>query len=314
MPRRCRQGDPEKIRAELIGLLESFKDQLKTGTLRTRVLALVPALNLLKDLGCSMIPKSIASNARARILAYLKEYPMTVINGQELEVVGGISEWARRLRELRVEFGWSIISGKTAREMQQEGELEAEDVDAAAMKTDDYVLLSVEQDREAALRWNEANEIRKSGVAVRDRILAYLRCNVGRPVTGEELRYVANDKTEWARRVRELRTEQGWPVLTKTSGNPALPVGVYVLEEDRQAPEHDRVIPDPVRRQVLRRDRHTCTECGWSHSEWNRSDPRHLELHHVRHHADHGENIAENLVTLCTACHDGIHSNENVGS
>ena len=87
----------------------------------------------------------------------------------------------------------------------------------------------------------------KEKISVRDKILKFLRENVGIQVTGEELRYVAGDKTEWARRVRELRTEFGWPVATKTTGNPELPMGVYVLQADRQSPEHDRDIPDEVR-------------------------------------------------------------------
>ncbi|MEX2578619.1 MAG: hypothetical protein WD342_06140 [Verrucomicrobiales bacterium] len=74
--------------------------------------------------------------------------------------------------------------------------------------------------------------------------------NVGKSVTGEELSYVANS-TEWARRTRELRTEEGFPISTKMSGNPSLPVGVYVLEQDRQTPKHDRHIPEPVRRQAI---------------------------------------------------------------
>ena len=130
---------------------------------------------------------------------------------------------------------------------------------------------------------------------------------MGRGVTGEELRYVAGDKTEWARRVRELRTEFGWPVATKSTGRPDLGIGVYVLQADRQSPEHDRHIPDDVRREVLRRDGYKCCTCSWSHNEWNPSDPRHLELHHVTHHASGGENIKENLTTLCTVCHDKRH-------
>lgn len=307
MPRRCNQGDPEKIRSKLIDLLNSFKDQLKSGTLRERVVALIPAVNLLKDLGCSLIPKSTASSARDRILAYLQEYPLVIVNGQELEVVGGISEWARRVRELRVQFGWNIVSGKTAREMLEEGEFTIDGVDVGSMRPEDYILLSADEDREGAHRWNIANDIRKSGGSVSERLLAYLRKNVGRKVTGEELRYVARDKTEWARRVRELRTEHGWPVLTRTSGGPDLPVGVYVLEEDRQAPEHDRKIPDAVRTSVLRRDGYACVECGWSHSEWTRSAPRHLELHHIKPHVEKGANSEDNLQTLCTACHDAKH-------
>ena len=142
---------------------------------------------------------------------------------------------------------------------------------------------------------------------MRDKILKFLRENVGRGVTGEELRYVAGDKTEWARRVRELRTEFGWPVATKSTGRPDLGIGVYVLQADRQSPEHDRHIPDDVRREVLRRDGYRCRACTWSHNEWNPSDPRHLELHHVKHHARGGENIKENLTTLCTVCHDKLH-------
>lgn len=127
-------------------------------------------------------------------------------------------------------------------------------------------------------------------------------------MTGEELRYVAKDKTEWARRVRELRTEQGWPVATRTSGRPELPVGVYVLESLRQSPPHDRIITDVVRRLVLRRDGYRCRRCGWTHAEWNPSDARHLELHHVIEHKSGGDNTEANLVSLCTSCHDLWHT------
>ncbi len=109
---------------------------------------------------------------------------------------------------------------------------------------------------DAAHRWRIANEIRKKKLGVRDKILEYMRRNVGKHITGEELRYIANDRSEWARRVRELRTEFGWPITTKSTGRPDLPVGVYALEQDRQSPPHDRKIPDSVRREVLRRDVH----------------------------------------------------------
>jgi hypothetical protein len=213
------------------------------------------------------------------------------------------------VRELRVQFGWAIISGVTINEMREE---ETEEVPVAlnAMRPNEYVLLSAKEDRDAAHRWHVANTIRKQGVSVRDKILKFLQANVGRGVTNEELRYVAGDKTEWARRVRELRTEQGWPIVTKTTGRPDLGVGVYVLQADRQSPEHDRSIPDDVRREVLRRDGYKCKKCGWSHDEWNPSDPRHLELHHIKHHVKGGENAEANLKTLCTVCHDKVHRQE----
>ena len=195
----------------------------------------------------------------------------------------------------------------TARQMAEENEFPLPEVDAPLMGPSDYILLSVSQDRDAAHRWHLANEIRRENIGVRDKILRYLRQNVGQKVTGEELKYLAKERSEWARRVRELRTEYGWPVVTQNTGRPDLEVGVYLLEADRQSPEHDRHIPDPVKRKVLRRDEYKCTICNWSHEEWNRSDPRHLELHHKQAHAKGGENTESNLVTVCTVCHDEIH-------
>jgi 5-methylcytosine-specific restriction endonuclease McrA len=299
----------EDIRQELARLIAQFEVHLQSGDLRSRVRALIPAFSTLRELGCSLLPSVGAKSARDRILTYFREYPMTIINGDEIMIVAGISEWARRVRELRVQFGWNLVSGETIKEMCSEGELRLEGVRIEDLAPDDYLLISADQDRDAAHRWNLANAIRKRKSSVRDRILAFLRENVGKPVTGEELRYVANNRTEWARRVRELRTEHGWPLATRNTGRPDLPVGVYVLEQDRQSPEHDRKIPDPLRQAVLVRDGYRCTnpECGWSFQMWNKADPRFLELHHVRPHARGGANTADNLVTLCTVCHDEVH-------
>jgi hypothetical protein len=299
--------DPETIRRKLKSLIDNFEEELKKKDLRQKVLSLVPVFHHLRELGKSLISKADASSARDRILFYFRKYTRLVINGDELLVVSAIQEYARRVRELRVQFGWSIISGVTAKEMMAENELQLENVDIAKMKPDDYILLSENQDRDAAHRWNIANEIRKRKDAVRTKILDYFKQNVGKPVMGEELRYVANDKTEWARRVRELRTEYGWPIETKNTGRPDLSVGSYILESLRQSPEHDRQIPDPVRGAVLQRDKYKCVQCGWSHKDWNRSDPRHLELHHIKEHVKGGENIEGNLKTLCTVCHDDMH-------
>lgn len=241
-----------------------------------------------------------------------KQYPRVVIDGDELMVVSGINEWARRVRELRVQFGWWIYSGVTFTQMAQnpddEAMLRTMGIDPKAIRPDQYVLMREEQDRDAAHRWNVLNEIRKKKVSVKEKIIEYLRKNVGTPVTGEELSYLAGNTKEWARRVRELRTEDGWPIATKNTGRNDLPVGVYVLEEDRQAYEHDRIIPDPIRVAVLERDGFKCTCCGWSRDKLNRDDPRKmLELHHKQQHKDGGENTVENLITLCNVCHDAIH-------
>jgi hypothetical protein len=301
--RRSQQGSPEALRLELVGLLSAFQEEIARGDLRERVLALVPAFHTLRDLGASMVEPHVAASASDRILHYFRTYPRMLISGDELMVVSGIGEWARRVRELRVQSGWRIVSGVTLSEMSGEDDV----FGLLDLEADEYMLLDDEQDREAAHRWHVANRIRKQPGGVKKKLLAYFKENVGQTVTGEELRYVAGDKKEWARRIRELRTEEGWPIVTQVNGRPDLPMGVYLLEADRQAPEHDRAILDDVRREVLRRDHYSCTRCGWNHDLWNRSDPRHLEAHHIKQHLHGGDQTVENLTTLCTVCHDVVH-------
>lgn len=297
---------------QLIYLLREF-DELKTNSdLRPRVQALIPIHKGILDIGPSLIPRQIAASASKRLLHYFQLYPLTVLPREELAIVAGIDEWARRVRELRVEQGWAIISGTTAKHMATEGEFPIKDVEPDLLRPDDYILINPLQDRDAAHRWSTAKRIRNEKLGVRDKILEFLRQNVGVPVSGEELSYVASGRTEWARRVRELRTEYGWPIVTKQSGNIDLPVGMYLLEEDRQSPPHDRKIDDRVRRAVLMRDEYKCRRCGWNHTLYNRSDPRHLELHHIKHHVNYGANTADNLITLCTVCHDEWHSISDV--
>lgn len=312
MARRSRQSDPEPIRKQLAELIENFAAELEKADLRVKVLKLVPAFHLLRNLGSSLIAEETPA-AIERIIFYLRKYPKKVIHGDELMVVAGISDWPRRVRELRVQQGWAIISGITAKEIaeaEDSGDIEIDGMHLSKIQPDQYVLLDEQQDRDAAHRWLTANSIRKlKNVSVQEKILKFLKSNIGRAVTGEELRYVANDKSEWARRVRELRTEEGWPVVTRTSGRPDLVVGMYVLTDDRQAPTHDRRIPDDVRFLVLERDDYKCRKCGWSHKLANPSDPRKLlEPHHKIHHAKGGENSVDNLITFCNVCHDKIHA------
>ena len=317
MARRSQPNEqPETLRQSLVELLTNFATELRNPDLRAKVVALIPAFHKLRDLGSSLMPKTPGTSAIERIIAYLKHYPQSVIAGDEIMVVSGIGEWARRVRQLRVQFGWWIYSGVTFKQMAEDEQKDAAHlkellgVDPVKIRPDQYVLMRVEQDLEAAHRWNTLNQIRKSKASVTDKILEYFRKNVGKQITGEELKYLAKDKSEWARRSRELRTEQGWPVVTKSSGREDLPIGVYVLEEDRQTYEHDRAIPDAVRVAVLERDGFKCAECGWNRAKLSPDDPRKmLELHHKRHHKDKGENTVENLVALCNVHHDAIHRN-----
>lgn len=232
-----------------------------------------------------------ARSARERILAYLKLFVGDVIDGDELQVVSGIQEFARRVRELRVQYGYNISTGSSR-----------EDI-----RPDQYVLEGVDRDEEAATKWRTANVIRKQGGSSRDRVLRFLTENLGKPVTGEQLAYVANVR-EVGRRTRELRTEYGYRVATRFTGRPDLAGDLYVLETAEQLPQHDRHIPDVIYDEVLKRDNYRCRKCGWFVQYRRREERRQfLEVHHVEHHRAGGSNNLENLITMCNVHHDEVH-------
>jgi 5-methylcytosine-specific restriction endonuclease McrA len=68
-------------------------------------------------------------------------------------------------------------------------------------------------------------------------------------------------------------------------------------------PDPPRLRLDPVsyerlRQLVLRRDGWRCQSCGTMSN---------LEVHHKRFRSHSGDDSGENLITLCTHCHVGIH-------
>ncbi len=284
---------------ELNACLEEYQESYQSLSWRDKVLMLVQAGITFKELGKHTDPEAAKVGARERIRLYLIRHVGVVISASELEVVSGISEYARRVRELRVEDGYKILTGNS------------NDPDIGLeLSPNEYTLISPEPDSTAAHRWHMINRIRRDrALGSQAKILAFLKANVGEIVTTEELSYVSGNARQYARRTRELRTEQGFAIATLFTGRPDLNMGEYILESlDRIAEPHDRNIPFHVQRAVYERDNNTCRLCGWNRSCWSREDPRILELHHVIQHADGGHNEPGNLIVLCSRCHDGIHA------
>lgn len=265
---------------------------------RDKVLLLVEISGGVKSLGINTNLGAARVGARERIRLYLRENVGVVITAAELEVVSGISEYGRRVRELRVQDGYKILTGYS------------NDPEAGiTLRPTEYLMLDIEPDETAARRWHIANRIRRETKGgSKGRLLKYLLENVGQILTTEELAYVAKAR-EFGRRIRELRTEGGYAISTRLTGRPDLRMGEYVLESsERIAEPHDRNIPFEVQRTVYERSNNTCELCGWSRERWTRDDPRILELHHITEHADGGPNVPENLVVLCSRCHDDVHA------
>ena len=298
MPRRRLDRPAAELLADLERELKRL-GQPADGGLREKVKRLVEVYAHVRDLGVRTVRDHglDSSSAQERILLYFKEYVGEVIDGPELEVVSGISEYARRIREIRVERGYQVATGNSI------------DPDAGIdLGPDQYMLVSIHPDDGLARRWHIANRIRREVEGSKSRVLQFLKENVEQVVTTEELAYVAKAR-EFGRRTRELRTEEGYSISTRFTGRPDLAVGQYVLESlERVAAQHDRNIPDKVQREVYARDRNQCRECGWTREQWSRDRPRILELHHVEHHAEGGQNSASNLLVLCSRCHDEVHA------
>jgi len=294
----CDEHTIHELISEVEEGLARYKMSYEGLSWREKVLLLVEVSKGIKRLGVNTNQSGARVGARERIRLYLQENAGNVITAEELEVVSGISEYGRRVRELRVQDGYKILTGYSN-----------DPESGVKLRPSEYLLLEADPDVTAAHRWHLANRIRRERQGgSKGRILRYLLENVGQVVTTEELAYVAKAR-EFGRRVRELRTEEGYSVATNFTGRPDLKMGEYVLEsEERIAEPHDRRIPFDAQRLVYERANSTCQLCGWNRKKWTPQEPRILELHHVAEHAQGGPNIPENLVVLCSKCHDDVHA------
>lgn len=300
MPPRPKAGTVDSLLKYIDGLLRRFGSEAGGQSLRNKVLLLVEMDGRFRELGVTVAAQHYpdARSARERIRLYLIENAGAVIEGRELAVVSGISEYARRVRELRVEQGYRILTGASN-----------DPNSGVSLRPEEYLLVTTEADADAARRWIIANRIRKGGQGSKTRLLLYFQEMVSRIVTTEELAYIAKSTTEFPRRVRELRTEEGYPIATRFTGRPDLRMGEYVLLSlERRTAHHDRHIPAETEREVYERDGNSCRICGWNTEHWSATDPRILELHHFERHAAGGANVSANLLVLCSRCHDEVHA------
>ncbi len=122
-----------------------------------------------------------------------------------------------------------------------------------------------------------------------------------------ELRPIAGDTSEWARRVRELRTEEGFLILTHNDRADLKP-GEYLLETAKPQPAFARGISKETRAFVLDRNGFTCQMCGAVAGEPHPYDPSRKTRLHIGHVIDKslgGSDDATNLKAICSVCNEG---------
>lgn len=131
--------------------------------------------------------------------------------------------------------------------------------------------------------------------------------NIGRVMDSDELRQVADKQSEWARRVRELRTEEGYLILTHNDRSELKP-GQYLLETPKPQPAFERAISKETRAYVLDRNGFTCQMCGAVAGEphpYDTSRKTRLHIGHIIDKSVGGTDDATNLRAICSVCNEG---------
>ncbi len=139
------------------------------------------------------------------------------------------------------------------------------------------------------------------------KLRAHFLANIGRVMDTDELRLIADNQSEWARRVRELRTEEGYQILTHNDRSELKP-GQYLLETPKPQPAFARAISKETRAFVLDRNGFTCQMCGAVAGEQHPYDSTRktrLHLGHVIDKSMGGTDDPSNLRAICSVCNEG---------
>lgn len=141
----------------------------------------------------------------------------------------------------------------------------------------------------------------------RAKLRAYFLAHIGKVLESKELQQIADGASEWARRIRELRTEEGFQILTHNDRSDLKP-GQYLLLDPKPIPAFERSISKEVRAYVLDRNGFTCQMCGAVAGEHHPYDPARRTRLHIGHVIDKsvgGSDNASNLRAICSVCNEG---------
>ena len=141
----------------------------------------------------------------------------------------------------------------------------------------------------------------------RTKLRAYFLENLDRVMNSEELREAAGGISEWARRVRELRDEEGYLIQTHNDRADLKP-GQYVLNTAKPQPAFARGISKETRGFVLDRNGFTCQMCGAVAGEDHPYDTTRKTRLHIGHIIDKsfgGSDESANLRAICSVCNEG---------
>jgi hypothetical protein len=141
-------------------------------------------------------------------------------------------------------------------------------------------------------------------------ILEYFLANLGKILESRDIQAASGGAVEWARRVRELRNEEGYQILSHNDRADLKP-NQYLLETTKRTPAFKRNISKETRAWVLERNGYTCQMCGVAAGD---PDPLggdrtvRLTMGHIVDKSKGGEDSPQNLRAICTNCNEGLQN------
>ena len=139
-------------------------------------------------------------------------------------------------------------------------------------------------------------------------ILEFFLHNIGHVLESRDIQMASGGAVEWARRVRELRNEDGYQILSQKDRADLKP-NQYLLETITRVPAFARSISKETRAWVLERNGYTCQMCGVAAGD---PDPLggnrtvRLTMGHILDKSKGGDDTPQNLRAVCTNCNEGL--------
>jgi len=142
------------------------------------------------------------------------------------------------------------------------------------------------------------------------RILDFFLANIGVILRSNDIQTASGGVAEWARRVRELRNEEGYQILSHKDRADLKP-GQYLLQTKKRLPAFKREISKETRARVLERNGFTCQMCGVAAGDidpFNSIRTVRLAMGHIIDKSKGGSDTFENLRAVCTNCNEGLQN------
>jgi len=150
--------------------------------------------------------------------------------------------------------------------------------------------------------------LKKRPPSSKQKVRDFLLANVGRVIESYELQAAAGGAIQYSRRLRELREQEAWKILSHNDSRDLKPGQYLLLEAPPAAPVvFARGISAKLRAAVLDRNGFTCQMCGLTPGDIDPSTGRKVRLHlgHIKDKSLGGKDELSNMRALCSTCNQG---------